>query len=78
MTSVVVTFWAGAARAAGHRSEPAQASTLRALRDNLALRPELSAVMGAASLLVNGAQYDPDAALPEGATVDVLPPFAGG
>jgi molybdopterin synthase sulfur carrier subunit len=75
---VTVTFWAAAARAAGHRSEPAQASTLRELRDALAQRPELRAVMAAASLLVNGAQHDLDAPLPAGAAVDVLPPFAGG
>ena len=78
MTSVTVTFWAGAARAAGHRSETAEATTLRALRDDLARRPELQAVMGAASLLVNGAQHELDAPLAPGAAVDVLPPFAGG
>lgn len=78
MTSVTVTFWAGAARAAGHRTEPGQASTLRALRDDLARRPELTAVIGAAALLVNGAQHDLDEPLPEAAAVDVLPPFAGG
>lgn len=78
MTSVTVTFWAGAARAAGHRSEPAEATTLRALRDDLALRPELKAVMAAASLLVNGVQHELDAPLSDGAAIDVLPPFAGG
>lgn len=78
MTSVTVTFWAGAARAAGHRTEPAEAATLRALRDELALRPELTAVMAAAALLVNGGQQELDAPLPDGAAIDVLPPFAGG
>jgi molybdopterin converting factor small subunit len=73
-----VTFWAGAARAAGRRSEVINAASLQALRDQLAQRPELAAVMAVASLLVDGRQHDPDAPLRAGASVDVLPPFAGG
>lgn len=78
MAAVTVTFWAGAARAAGRRTEAMDATTLGALRHALAQRPELRAVMAAASLLVDGAQHDLDAALADGAVVDVLPPFAGG
>lgn len=78
MASVTVTFWAGAARAAGHRSEVMETTTLEALREALARRPELRAVMAVASMLVDGAQHDAGAALAEGSVVDVLPPFAGG
>ncbi|MCD2194206.1 MoaD/ThiS family protein [Actinomycetospora endophytica] len=39
----------------------------------------LARVLGACSLLLDGrAVHDRDEPLPDGATVDVLPPFAGG
>jgi molybdopterin converting factor small subunit len=40
---------------------------------------ELPRVLGAATLLVEGSQlHDKSAPLRDGATVEVLPPFAGG
>jgi molybdopterin synthase sulfur carrier subunit len=75
---VTVTFWAGAQRAAGHRSEQVPAGTLAQIRAALSQRPALASVMAVASLLVDGERFADDAALPAGATVDVLPPFAGG
>ncbi|UWP87757.1 MoaD/ThiS family protein [Dactylosporangium fulvum] len=42
-------------------------------------RPRLTAVLTACSFLVDGVAWrDRDAPLPATATVDVLPPFAGG
>jgi molybdopterin synthase sulfur carrier subunit len=76
--TITVTFWAGAQRAAGHRSEQVAGGTLAQIRATLAQRPALSAVMAVASLLVDGERFADDAQLPAGATVDVLPPFAGG
>jgi molybdopterin synthase sulfur carrier subunit len=51
---------------------------LAALRDELAARPALTAVVAAASFLVDGQAVADDAPLPPTATIDVLPPFAGG
>jgi molybdopterin converting factor small subunit len=75
---VTVRFWAGAQRAAGHAEEPQSAATLAELRAVLSARPELARVCAAASYLVDGSRVSEGAALPEGAVVDVLPPFAGG
>ncbi|HEY7048967.1 MAG TPA: MoaD/ThiS family protein [Jatrophihabitantaceae bacterium] len=71
-------FWAGARRAAGHAEEATQAPTLAALRDELAARPDLAAIVAASSFLVDGLAVADDAPLPPSATIDVLPPFAGG
>ena len=83
MTAVLtVRYFAGARAAAGGLSaEPAEASTIDALTQVLADRhgDRLAVVLTAASFLVDGlACHDRHAALPAGATVDVLPPFAGG
>ena len=41
--------------------------------------PELAKVLSASSFLVDGVAWrDRDAAIPDGCTLDVLPPFAGG
>jgi molybdopterin synthase sulfur carrier subunit len=76
--AVTVRFWAGAKRAAGQAEEQLVAPTLAALLDQLRRRPELAAILGRASYLVDGQAADPDQALPPGAVIDVLPPFAGG
>jgi molybdopterin converting factor small subunit len=75
---VTVRFWAGARRAAGHAEEQLSASDLLDLRAQLATRPELAKVCAVASFLVDGQRVADDTTLPAGATVDVLPPFAGG
>jgi molybdopterin converting factor small subunit len=51
---------------------------LHELRINLVARPELSAVVAASSFLVDGRARSAEDAIPDGAVVDVLPPFAGG
>lgn len=78
---VTVRFFAGARAAAGRAEEPVAAATLdqliTALGDSHGAR--LSKVLAASSYLVDGlAWHDREAPLPAGATVDVLPPFAGG
>jgi len=76
-----VRYFAGARAAAGLNSERIADSSLDELVAGLAERhgERLAMVLKAASFLVNGlACHDRQAALPAGATVDVLPPFAGG
>ncbi len=80
---LTVRYFAGARAAAGTAQEalPADAYCLGGLIDELAERhgPRLAKVLAVASFLVDGtACRDHAAALPAGATVDVLPPFAGG
>ena len=76
-----VRYFAGAAEAAGTEIEEVDASTLGDLRLLIVERHgvALEGVLGRCSLLINGARTeDAGAALADGDTVDVLPPFAGG
>ena len=78
---VTVRYFAAARAAAGVADERAEAPTLAALLAQLSAgRGErLAKVLGMASFLVDGlAWHDHQAALPPNATVDILPPFAGG
>lgn len=77
----VVRYYAGARAAAGVDEEKVAAPTLAALLDRLTETrgPRLGRVFPACSFLVDGtAWHDRSAVLPAGATIDVLPPFAGG
>ena len=78
MPAVTVRYWAGAQRAAGRATEPLAAGTVGELRALLGARPELGRIAAVASFLVGGQRAADATALPEGAEVDVLPPFAGG
>lgn len=74
-------YFAGARAAAGASAENIAAASLDDLTAVLTKRhgERLGVVLKAASFLVDGlACHDRQAALPPGATVDVLPPFAGG
>ena len=73
-------YFAGARAAAGLAEETVAAGSVRELVTNLSHRGEpLARVLAACSYLVDGlAARDHDAPLHDGATVDVLPPFAGG
>ena len=76
-----VRYFAGARVAAGRSTETVAADSLDQLTAILADRhgERLALVLKAASFLVDGlACHDRQAALAAGATVDVLPPFAGG
>jgi molybdopterin converting factor small subunit len=79
---VTVRYFAAARAAAGVTEEAAPAGLdLDALAGLLAERhgERMAVVLKVASFLVDGLScHDRGAALPDGATVDVLPPFAGG
>jgi molybdopterin converting factor small subunit len=78
---LTVRYFAGARAAAGTSTEDLDAASLDELVGLLTERhgERLAVVLKAASFLVDGlACHDHRAALPAGATVDVLPPFAGG
>jgi molybdopterin converting factor small subunit len=77
---LLVRYFAGARAAAGLAEEKIEAATLGQLVTAItADRPRLSSVLTACSFLVDGTSWrDRDAELPATATVDVLPPFAGG
>lgn len=83
---VTVRYFASARAAAGVTEERLDlaalpAPTLAGLVTTLSAGhgQRLAQVLAAASFLVDGlAWHDREAPLPSGATVDVLPPFAGG
>jgi molybdopterin synthase sulfur carrier subunit len=78
---VTVRYFAGARAAAGTTEEKVSADTLDALVKLLTeMHGEpLGRVLSAASFLVDATVcHDRAAPLPDGAAVDVLPPFAGG
>ena len=79
--SVTVRYFAGARAAAGVESETRDAGTLSELVGQIleSHGERLERVLTACSFLVDGTQTrDRSLALPSGAVVDVLPPFAGG
>ncbi len=76
--TVTVRFWAGARRAAGHAEESIRAATLGEVRAALRDRHELTALVRAATLLVDGQTVDDATRLDSASVIDVLPPFAGG
>lgn len=81
-----IRYWAAAREAAGIDEEELEAATLGEALDSArarhADRPDFARVLRQCSFLVEGAPAgarDPYAVeLPEGGTVEVLPPFAGG
>jgi sulfur-carrier protein len=77
---LVVRYFAGARKAAGVAEEKLPAVSLADLVTTLSGRGgALARVLTVSSYLVDGVQWhDRYATLPDGATVDVLPPFAGG
>jgi sulfur-carrier protein len=78
---VLVRYFAGARAAAGIPEEKVAAATLGELVGIVTAThgDRLGRVLAACSFLVDGlAARDRATALPDGATVDVLPPFAGG
>jgi molybdopterin converting factor small subunit len=78
---IVVRYYAGARAAAGCSEEKLAAATLDDLIDAMSAAhgPGLARVLSVASFLVDGVTWhDRTVPLPADATVDVLPPFAGG
>ncbi|MCT9934752.1 MoaD/ThiS family protein [Planotetraspora sp. A-T 1434] len=82
MATGTVRYWAAAKEAAGIAEEPFDAETLADLVAKITRNPQIERVLRRSSFLVNGAPAgtrDPSTvSLPEGAVVEVLPPFAGG
>jgi molybdopterin synthase sulfur carrier subunit len=84
MAKGLIRYWAAARAAAGVDEEPYDAGTLaQALDEATAGRgTEFERVLRRSSYLVDGhpvGSRDPQRVeLPEGGTVEVLPPFAGG
>jgi molybdopterin converting factor small subunit len=81
MSDIQVRYFAAAREAVGLTAERLDGTAgLAGLIDQVSRRsPAAQAVLGQCSYLVNGVRRPPDATpLPLGATVDVLPPFAGG
>jgi len=78
---ITVRHFAASAEAAGTHAEAFAAATVGELRAMLlaAHGPAMERVLRQASLLADGRRVEADAAaLIDGTTVDVLPPFAGG
>jgi molybdopterin synthase sulfur carrier subunit len=86
MASVTIRYWAAAKAAAGVAEESLDAVTLcdalDAARGRHAGDARFAAVLDRSSLLVEGTRVGRGAAataiLPQGAVIEVLPPFAGG
>lgn len=79
-SGTTVRYWAGARAAAGVDGETF--GGLTTLADLTAAmtdaHPDLAPVLPVCSLLVDGLVADAGDVLPDGAVVEVLPPFAGG
>lgn len=79
-SSVTVRYFAAAAEAAGVASETLPAGTADGVRAAMVLAhgADLERVLTRCTFLADGRRVDGDDSVPAGATVDVLPPFAGG
>lgn len=74
-----VRYFAAAEEAAGLPQETRDEPTLDALRAALSRdHPDLEPLLPRCAVLIDGRRHDDDVPLPASATVDVLPPFAGG
>jgi molybdopterin converting factor small subunit len=77
--TVTVRYWAAARAAAGTDSEDHAGATVGEVVDAaVAAHPPLARVAQVASFLLDGRKVTRDAVVAPGATVEVLPPFAGG
>ena len=77
--SVTVRYWAGARTAAGVASDLVSGATVEdVVAAAVSLHPALRPVAAVATFLVDGSAANRDRPVPAGATVEVLPPFAGG
>jgi len=80
--TVTVRYWAAAREAAGVDREPLalgeDATVSDAVAAAVAAHPDLARIASVATFLVDGRAAGRDAVLASGATLEVLPPFAGG
>lgn len=75
---ITIRLFAAAADAVGTKQLRCQADTVAEVIAQLSDAKTTTQVISRCSFLVDGARATPDTALSSGATVDVLPPFAGG
>jgi len=77
---ITVRYFAAAAEAAGVDTEQVAAGSAAQVRAAMvaAHGPSLDRVLGRCALLADGTRVEGDDPVPAGATLDVLPPFAGG
>lgn len=80
--TVTLRYWAAAREAAGVDSEPLSVGPAATVSDVVSAavgaHPALERVARAATFLVDGRAARAESAVAPGATVEVLPPFAGG
>lgn len=78
--TVTVRYFAAAAEAAGVDTEQVDAGTAAEVRARLVARhgAGLDRVLDRCALLADGTRVEGADPVPAGATLDVLPPFAGG
>lgn len=77
--TVTVRYWAGAAAAAGTETDLVTAATVgEAVDAAVALHPELARIAPVCALLLDGVRAKRHTPAPEGSTLELLPPFAGG
>ena len=78
-TVVTVRYWAAARAAAGTDSDRQPGATVGAVVDAaVRAHPELARVAGVATFLLDGRATTRETPVEPDATVEVLPPFAGG
>jgi sulfur-carrier protein len=76
---VTLRYWAGARAAAGVEHESRAGATVGAVLDAAVdAHPGLRAVIPVSSILLEGRPAGRDVVVPDGAVLEVLPPFAGG
>jgi len=75
---ITVRLFAAAADVVGTKQLKLQAQTVADVMAQLSDAQTTTRVISRCSFLVNGAKASPETDLEDGATVDVLPPFAGG
>ncbi len=76
---VLIRYWAGARAAAGVAEEWVAPGTIGELVAGAGERhTALAAVLPVCAILLDGLPVRSDVAVPAGAVVEVLPPFAGG
>lgn len=76
---VTVRYWAGAQAAAGVSSESFAAGPVGAVLAAVSARhPHAADIFAVCAVLVDGLSATAETPVPPGATVELLPPFAGG
>lgn len=79
VSTATVRYWAAARAAAGTDSETVAGATVGEVVDAAVARhPDLARVAAVATFLLDGRAVGRDELVPDGGTVEVLPPFAGG